>query len=273
MAKELFSAMRDHRWGGAGAGAGMGAGSRSCPPPSFQNMKLIQGDFTKAVHGVSDLPPAEVDALQAECWGEEMTTAQIDVGKPRHHFDDATGRDTYMRKFLLCRDLPAEAQEGLVIFVNNFNGVFDDRADTRGNMPTLDAQLAHLFTNMRVGGRMVLLHKISKYLHQNGQGDWYELDTIDSGKEAVSWSGLALPIFVYTKTADQWTCRHPNCDGRQLFEGKPLKVQLVADDESIKKECPYCDNQVRTTRHGSGVRRSGKRKRTGDGAGAGADAT
>ena len=36
MAKELFSAMRDHRWGGAGAGAGMGAGSRSCPPPAAQ---------------------------------------------------------------------------------------------------------------------------------------------------------------------------------------------------------------------------------------------
>ena len=139
-------------------------------------------------------------------------------------------------------------------------------------MPTLDAQLAHIFTNMRVGGRMVVLHKISKYLHQNGQGDWYTLDTIDSGENAVSWSVRPLSVFVYTKTADQWTCRHPKCPGKQLC-ADGCKVQLVADDESIKLECPYCDNQVRTTRHGSGERRSGKRKRGFDDSAADINAT
>ena len=121
--------------------------------------------------------------------------------------DDETGKcDEWLRTHLLCRDLSEEEQKGLVIFVNNAREIFAARScNTRGISAPLDAHLAELFGNMKVGGRMVTLEDISSRLHQNA--NWYRKDVFQSGSEAVSWGGKSIEIFVFTKLRDDWTCQ------------------------------------------------------------------
>ena len=121
--------------------------------------------------------------------------------------DDETGKcDEWLRTHLLCRDLSEEEQKGLVIFVNNAREIFAARScNTRGISAPLDAHLAELFGNMKVGGRMVTLEDISSHLHQNA--NWYRKDVFQSGSEAVSWGGKSIEIFVFTKLRDDWTCQ------------------------------------------------------------------
>lgn len=121
--------------------------------------------------------------------------------------DDETGKcDEWLRTHLLCRDLSEEEQKGLVIFVNNAREIFAARScNTRGISAPLDAHLAELFGNMKVGGRMVTLEDISSHLHQNA--NWYRKDVFQSGSEAVTWGGKSIEIFVFTKLRDDWTCQ------------------------------------------------------------------
>ena len=121
--------------------------------------------------------------------------------------DDETWKcDEWLRTHLLCRDLSEEEQKGLVIFVNNAREIFAARScNTRGISAPLDAHLAELFGNMKVGGRMVTLEDISSHLHQNA--NWYRKDVFQSGSEAVSWGGKSIEIFVFTKLRDDWTCQ------------------------------------------------------------------
>ena len=122
------------------------------------------------------------------------------------HDESKTFHDVYLRTFLLCRDLSEEEQKGLVIFVNNAREIFAARScNTRGMSVPLDAHLAELFANMKVGGRMVTLEDISTHLHQNA--NWYRRDVFQSGSEAVSWGGNSVEVYVLTKLRDDWTCQ------------------------------------------------------------------
>ena len=141
--------------------------------------------------------------------------------------NDETGKcDEWLRTHLLCRDLSEEEQKGLVIFVNNAREIFAARScNTRGISAPLDAHLAELFGNMKVGGRMVTLEDISSHLHQNA--NWYRKDIFQSGSEAVSWGGKSIEIFVFTKLRDDWTCQVRNGFAFACYVSIIVRVEML----------------------------------------------
>lgn len=105
---------------------------------------------------------------------------ETSISQSRFSEYDSFKRNVALRRFLMCKDLSDNEQRHLVIFANNFNGVFGTRAG-KPDVPTLDQHLAEMFANMEVGGRIVTLEDLSPLFSRNS---WFRRDKFMSGSHS-----------------------------------------------------------------------------------------
>ena len=90
---------------------------------------------------------------------------------------------------------------------------------------------------MQVGGRMVTLTDVSRYLCKSS--DWFQKDIFQSGTGAVSWGGhnKNLEVHVLTKLSSTWMCQNKKCEGK-LFGSDNA---IVDDKGDLIEQCLYCN--------------------------------
>jgi len=187
---------------------------------SFEKIELEMCDFT---HGFL---PNKITINKAD--------NETSISQCRFSEYDSLKRNVALRRFLMCKDLSDDEQRHLVIFGNNFNGVFGTRAG-KPDVPTLDQHLAEMFANMEVGGRIVTLEDLSPLFSRNS---WFRRDKFMSGSHSVSWSDLmSVQIFCLTKLSNTWKCK--DCG----YEHNP-----VVDQYGKLHETCWCGNTERNTR-------------------------
>jgi len=169
-------------------------------------------------------------------------------------------RDEELRQFLLFHDESDEVQEGLVIFINNAEEVFAARSNQKNGGACLDAYLAILFANMRIGGRMVTLTDVSCHLTQSSE--WFRRDVFQSGTNAVSWgnSNKSIDVHVLTKLSNGWYCRNNKCDSKKC--DPPLSNPVV--DENTGDLCEHCDICGAQAKRCSRFRKPSAKRRRGE---------
>ncbi|KAL7530782.1 hypothetical protein ACHAXR_003673 [Thalassiosira sp. AJA248-18] len=145
-------------------------------------------------------------------------------------------RDEELRRFLLMQDKSELVQKGLVIFINNAEEVFAARSNLSAKGVCLDAHLANLFANMKVGGRMVTLTDVSSHLNQSSE--WFRRDVFQSGTKAVSWGGenKSINVYVLTKLSDEWFCQNKRCEARAAAPNA-----VVDGNGDLNELCIYCN--------------------------------
>ena len=111
----------------------------------------------------------------------------------------------------------------------------------------LDEQLANVAKRCRVGSRLIAMDRIPLLDECNA----FRLEQFYSSERAVTWTDAPVPLYVYAKKCDQWTCR------RCTF-ANPLM-----DDYHFITECQACSDEMRS-RFGlnDGERISGRRSRS-----------
>eukprot|EP00970_Alexandrium_tamarense_P019400 scaffold13993_cov428-Alexandrium_tamarense.AAC.7 len=167
---------------------------------------------------------------------------------------DAEGsRDEEMRRFLLCQDLSEEEQAGLVIFINNAEDVFGARSNDSANQVPLDAHLAELFGNMKVGGRMLTLTDLTSYLERDS---WYRRDVFELGTRAVTWSIQSVNCYMLTKTRDYWECSNPKCQSKAM--GDDGRINVVDGSGKLQTICFICGDTTRPNTRKRGRRSPSK---------------
>ena len=131
-----------------------------------------------------------------------------------------------------------------VLFVNNASGTM---APERVAGTALDEQLANVAKRCRVGSRLIAMDRIPLLDECNA----FRLEQFYSSERAVTWTDAPVPLYVYMKRADTWTCR------RCTF-ANPLM-----DDYHFITECQACSDEMRS-RFGlnDGERISGRRSRS-----------
>ncbi|KAL7469145.1 hypothetical protein ACHAXS_009419 [Conticribra weissflogii] len=139
---------------------------------SFEKIELEMCDFTHAF-----LPNKKT---------KYKTDNEISMSPCRFSEYDSLKRNVALRRFLMCKDLSDDEQKHLVVFGNNFNGVFGTRAG-KPDVPSLDQHLAEMFANMEVGGRIVTLEDLSPLFSRNS---WFRRDKFMSGSHSGKISDL-----------------------------------------------------------------------------------
>lgn len=146
-----------------------------------------------------------------------------------------------LRDFVLFADMAEEVQKGVVIFANNAHEVFAARCNGNGNRPELDAHLAELFGNLKVGGRIVTFTDIRRHLRSNYNPNemWYRHESFYSKVGACSWSpNKPQMIHVLTKISEEWLCRNKTCE-----------ISHVVDEAGkLTLQCPNCKWAPRSKR-------------------------
>ena len=173
-------------------------------PPNWDAVRLINADFSRAVA------------------------------------PDASGRiDDGLRRFLLFEDGSSRERRGLVIFVNNAEGVFGLRSNQNAKGQDLNSYLARLFGRMEIGGRMVTLEDIT--LHLTRETEWFRRDVFESGFDAVSWNEKkSVKLYVLTKIKNHWFCRNPTCAYKNFDE----RGIVSKNDGERNGLCEHCNGPM-----------------------------
>lgn len=190
---------------GSGIGCAVLQTALTTPCTHATGVEVVKSrhDAALRVHGaiLALLSDAEREALEAKC--------ALCLGDA---FSDSTSA------FLASCD---------VLFVNNASGTM---APERVAGTELDEQLANVAKRCRVGARLVAMDRIPLLDECNA----FDVDQFSSGERAVSWTDAPVPLYVYSKRADVWTCR------RCTFANPLL------DDYQFITECQACSDEMKS---------------------------
>jgi hypothetical protein len=116
-----------------------------------------------------------------------------------------------------------------VFWVNNAKGIFHNRC-SNASSNALDWYVALIAAGTRLGSRIICLDSVSE-LDCNPLCQAFKKQVYQSPPNAVSWSKLRVPVYVYTKIRNEWTC--PRC-------GVNNTLILDHHGERIQDRCLTC---------------------------------
>ena len=154
-----------------------------------------------------------------------------------------------------------------LLYCNNYNGVFNVRANERCVNWCLDDFIAGLFTQLKPGARLVTLYEIQRLplpldkanelrikngLPPSDFASFYTLEMITDpgGEDKLTFTQKPFTYYIYTRVGTAtFTCHERSCSHNTIPVSACETIQAGRADERLVPvtACPHC-GEKRTTR-------------------------
>ncbi len=154
-----------------------------------------------------------------------------------------------------------------MLFANNYNGVFSERADL-SNGRFLDNYVASLFSRMKPGGRLVTLWEMSclgesrskrneirrsRNLPPSDDASFFEVETHVLNHPVAEWSKGDITVYVYTKVKqsgnNDWDPVHICGAGGCRMAEQGFQVCPIQNEEKLLDfSCDECARKKEPTK-------------------------
>lgn len=160
-----------------------------------------------------------------------------------------------------------------VLYCNNFNGVFGERANSMSVTWCLNDYIGGLLTQLKPGAKLITLDQIRRLppslteanetrvangLPAHDEASFYTMDIVenDGGNDMLSFTSMPFKMYVYTRInrTASFLCCNPECN----YNHDPIEAGMKVgqgDKERLVSaiDCPGCKQHMRPKRERVGT--------------------